>query len=121
MRFGGPWGALECEEVPTPVGAECLHCEEPIAEGDQGVLMPYHLESGKSQLVAEHRECFLRGVFGSVAHQRRECFCFGGQGEDPPGMTKREAARAAVAHFLPALKTRRRSGRACASPLIDSV
>ena len=35
-------------------------------------------------------------VVGSVGHQLGRCSCFGGDEDDPPGMTVREAALAAV-------------------------
>ena len=39
--FGESWGASVCqgEHVDTPVGVLCAHCDEPIAEGDQGVMI----------------------------------------------------------------------------------
>lgn len=45
-----------------------------------------------------HRNCGLRAVIGSVAHLERRCSCFvpGSQENDPPGMSKRQAADAAV-------------------------
>jgi hypothetical protein len=47
--------------------------------------------------VAYHRECHLRQVTGSVGHQLRQCSCYGGDREDPPELSVRDAARAAVA------------------------
>lgn len=48
-----------------------------------------------------HRECLLRSVVGSVGHQMGLCSCFvmGSSVEDPEGMTKRQAAKAAAAFF----------------------
>lgn len=46
-----------------------------------------------------HRECLLRAVMGSVTHIRRECEYYGGTKDChacEQGMTKREAARAAL-------------------------
>ena len=43
-----------------------------------------------------HKECAFRAVAGSVAHIRRRCSCFGGTEHDPPGMTKRQAAKTAL-------------------------
>jgi hypothetical protein len=45
-----------------------------------------------------HPECALRIVTGPLAHLQRKCHCFvRDSGEhDPPGITKREAARAAA-------------------------
>jgi hypothetical protein len=45
--------------------------------------------------VAVHMECFIRSVVGSVGHQMQQCHCYGGTVDDPPNMSKREAARAA--------------------------
>lgn len=99
MRVFGPlpWNAELGPPVPTPIGEPCIRCKEPIAIEDSGVIMPLVDEDG-ARAVAEHRECFLRAIFGSVGHQRGLCICNGGPGvmDDPPGMTAREAARAAV-------------------------
>lgn len=82
--FGQPWDAPfidDAEQIPTPVGEPCLACEEPIAEGDQGVVMPYVYlgPDGKpaTRSVAEHRECMLLGLLGHVAGT---CFCHDGLG-----------------------------------------
>jgi len=55
----------------------------------------------RHHLQALHRECFLRGVYGSVGHQLGRCSCHGGPGleDGPEDMTMREAARAAVKLF----------------------
>jgi hypothetical protein len=95
VKVFGEWAdSPHDQRVPTPVGALCCWCDEPIAESDAGCLLLALFEEGE---VAEHRECFLRGVLGSVGHQFRLCSCFGGTIEDPPLMTRRGAARAAVA------------------------
>lgn len=47
-----------------------------------------------------HYECGLRSACGSVGHQARRCSCYGGDDEDPPGLTRRQAARAAMEFFL---------------------
>lgn len=48
-----------------------------------------------------HRECAMRSIVGSVGHQKRECSCYGGVGDgDPPGLSAREAARAAYEYYL---------------------
>ena len=108
--FFGPtaWGGAVDDPkllVETPVGDRCLYCEETIVEGDSGCIFPY-LDSEGPRLIAEHRECFLRHIFGSVGHQRGKCSCYGGTEEDPEGMTKREAARAAVRFFVDDRKMR---------------
>ena len=74
-------------QVSTPIGALCLHCEEAVKEGDLGTVDG----SGRPT----HYECLMRGAVGSVGHQKRLCSCFGGTEEDPPGMTRRQAAIAA--------------------------
>lgn len=68
----------------------CPWCEEEVTPGDDQQRM--------AAGAAWHMECFVRSVLGSVAHQRRRCGCYipGSTENDPPGMTLREAARAAV-------------------------
>jgi hypothetical protein len=43
-----------------------------------------------------HQECAFRAVAGSAAHILRECPCYGGTRHDPPGLTKRQAAKLAL-------------------------
>lgn len=46
-----------------------------------------------------HYECAARAVIGSVGHIEGRCTCYGGTEEDPPGLTRREAAKAALGAF----------------------
>ncbi len=47
-----------------------------------------------------HRECVLRQTIGGLNHLRGTCQCKGGPDEpDPPEMSKREAAIAAVNYW----------------------
>jgi hypothetical protein len=66
----------------------CLWCEEPVSEGERNPNFrePFHFA------------CGFRSVAGSVAHLEGRCGCFlvGSTEGDPPGMTKREAANAAL-------------------------
>ena len=90
--FGESWGAQVCEpeaHTETPVGAGCLHCGEPIAEGDRGFL-----DEGAG---VTHFECGLRMIIGGANHLRGTCSCCGGdQPPDPPELTTRQAAVLAV-------------------------
>jgi hypothetical protein len=79
--------------LPVPVGDACEWCGEPIAFEDSGVALPC---SSGPELSYRHRECFLREMIGSVGHQLKVCTCYGGDFEDPPELSRREAARAAV-------------------------
>lgn len=93
--FGEPWPSTLCDESAqsrTPVGTACIHCGESIVDGDSGVFY-----SNETPTPA-HRNCFLRAVIGSVAHIQKRCSCFvpGSHEDDPPGLTKRQAADAAV-------------------------
>lgn len=106
--FGEPWGAggpayicsSEADHIPTPVGSICLYCEEPIEEGDSGVTTPYIDAGTNVHMAAVHVECHLRQGLGGVNHIEGRCLCCGGdQDPDPPGLTAREAAIAAVAAF----------------------
>lgn len=94
--FGVSWGAPmndDCPHVPPPVGEKCVHCDEGIVAKDSGVIY--------SNGPVAHRNCFLRGMHGSLSHIKKECSCFvpGATCTDPEGMTYREAANLA-AHYL---------------------
>lgn len=91
----------EVEHIAVPVGEVCLRCEEPIAETDSGVTMPYYGKRGTPPVErAIHVECHIRSFVGSVAHQEMRCPCYGGiDDEVNDGMSRREAARAAVDLF----------------------
>jgi len=47
-----------------------------------------------------HKECMMRMTIGSVGHMLQLCSCYGGNEEDPPNMTRRQAAQAAVMLFF---------------------
>lgn len=102
--FGASWGSPLnefCEQQGTPVGEPCLHCEEPIERWASGVVLTcIQQQAGTRRRRPQHLECFLRGILGSVGHLQRRCSCYGGQDEDPPNLSKRDAARAAVLAFL---------------------
>ena len=65
-----------------------------------------HEEIGENDPVLDgatqtfHRECLIRAVAGSAAHQLQECSCFGGTREDAPGLTLRQGAIVAYQTFL---------------------
>jgi hypothetical protein len=91
--FGTSWGSPFnhiAPQIETPVGAMCVHCEEPVALGDRGITY--------ANGPVAHVECHTRCITGSVAHIHHRCSCYvpGSMEDDPPGMTFREAARAAV-------------------------
>lgn len=62
----------------------CLNCDEAILPTD----LP-------SRIQGLHFECGIRSICGSVAHQRRQCPCYGGTGDDDPTLSRRENARLA--------------------------
>ena len=83
----------------TPVGECCRWCREAIAEADRGLLVRLQGEAGVIWS-PWHHECFLRNAVGGLNHVEERCtcpLCQGDQPADPPEMTRREAARAAVA------------------------
>jgi len=98
LKFFGPgkqaayWDDVRVE---IPIGELCAWCEEPIEAVDVGVF----IDCGSAEL-PHHRECFVRSVAGSAAHQLRECSCYGGTREDAPGLSMRQAARQAYEAFL---------------------
>lgn len=105
MKYFGPPHLRKLDEVQiaAPLHMACDHCGERFTDGDIGTI-----DGGGTAL---HYECGMRLVVGSVGHQNKTCFCFGGQDEDPPGMTKREAAREATRLFeLSALNAYKKKG-----------
>jgi len=119
-RYFGPrpWGVAIDEpqlmDEKAPVGELCYRCGEPIDAGDFGLIMPAWPAPSRPLNTKElgfwrganlpsrkiaHRECFLRCIIGSVGHLEMRCSCFGGSAEDPPEMSRREAAIAAVKLF----------------------
>jgi hypothetical protein len=66
----------------------CTWCDEIVLEEERH---PFFQEP-------THLECGFRAVGGSVAHVEQRCGCFvpGSAEGDPPGLTKRQAARAAL-------------------------
>ncbi len=98
MRYFGAGEHHTYPKAAAPVGELCQWCDDAVAEGDSGFLVPHAGEDSFRQ-APWHQECFLRSIVGSVGHQRRRCSCFGGQEEDPPGLTRREAAVAAARAF----------------------
>jgi len=69
----------------------CFYCDEEMVDGEA-------LTDTRPERF--HRECLVRIVSGSVGHQMHECECYGGTRGDPPGLSLREAARAAHALYL---------------------
>lgn len=83
---GAEVAQLGFEEVP-PI---CILCEEPVLPAEAAEVRiqgPVHIE------------CAVRAFAGSAAHQLGDCTCCGGTRHDPPGLTRREAAKLAYETF----------------------
>lgn len=76
----------------------CLWCDEDVLPDEPQEMRNVSAGPGKIETRVIHHECAARSALGSVGHQAGRCSCYGGTDEDPPGMTKREAARAAQAY-----------------------
>lgn len=102
--FGQPWGdvAERGAQIATPLWGTCLHCDEPVAEGDQGTLLPVVSadESGAPvcSVRPQHRECQLLAALGSRAHRQRQCSCYG-HVEPPEALSLRDQARLLLAEL----------------------
>ena len=87
MYFGPEYARKPWEEsIPPPVGTPCSYCGDLIEEHDIGTL-------AEGRLL--HYECSMRLAVGSIGHQAGECSCHGGDQDDPPGLTRHEAAMVA--------------------------
>lgn len=76
----------------------CLHCEEPILPGERHEMVMFGLSAPQTRYV--HMECYARSIIGGVNHQAGRCTCCGGsEPPDPPGLTRRQAAQAAVRYW----------------------
>lgn len=117
----------ELPRVDVPIGKSCGWCDEVFVEADLGVIVThvgalpnyvgpppadiedapkdFFLSEDKGPIavgsaIAYHRECFMRQIVGSVAHQKGTCTCFGGtEAETPADLSPRQEAVAAVAIF----------------------
>lgn len=79
-------------ETATPTASACVWCDEPIVDGDDGLI------NWLGQI--SHTDCMLVQGLGGVNHQRGLCRCFGGnEPSNPPDMSPRRAAREAVQLF----------------------
>ena len=59
--FGQSWDApinYPQNEVPVPVGVECLVCQVEIESTDSGVTVPFY-GGGPPERAVYHRKCFL--------------------------------------------------------------
>jgi hypothetical protein len=86
----------------------CLWCEEPVLPDERQEPTTvigdrvWHTVERRWVLIGQpavrHYECAARTVVGSVGHQLGLCTCHGtGRMGDPPMLTKRQAACAALA------------------------
>ena len=67
---------------------ECPNCGELVLPGESHPELRY--------MQNYHHECAARASIGSVGHILGQCKCYGGDWEDPPLMTRREAAKMAL-------------------------
>lgn len=61
--FGESWGAPVCSpdrRVATPAGEPCYLCERPLAQGDIGLVVPFHGGAPGVYKLAAHHSCFMR-------------------------------------------------------------
>jgi hypothetical protein len=73
---------------------KCLHCDEPIGAAERVHMMTTY------SCMAMHLACLVRNIVGSIAHQQKQCSCYGGtDSDDPPGVSKFQAARDAAKYY----------------------
>lgn len=85
------------KRIKAPVALLCYECNELIGERDKGITT-IMLDKESQYCIVFHIECHMVQIVGSVGHQLGKCSCFVKDGtawEDPPGMTRRQAAKEA--------------------------
>jgi hypothetical protein len=74
----------------------CARCDEPIDDGTEAAIP--HIREYEIEILHYHPECRLRMMIGGLNHLLGRCTCCGGtEPPDPPEMSRRQAALAAVA------------------------
>lgn len=82
--------------MPEPLS--CYWCGEAIDPSEPHDRIPFLDAQMQPHWAYRHRECMIRSVVGGVNHLMGRCCCCGGDlPPDPPDLTRREAARQAVA------------------------
>lgn len=86
---------IHCGEQIMPLPNLCDHCREKV----HGAPGSGYVAADRGELF--HRNCFIRTIVGSVAHQLKTCSCYvpGSTEGDAPELTRREAADAAARLF----------------------
>jgi hypothetical protein len=79
---------------------DCTWCGEAVLDGEGKTLDVITTSGIDTRWI--HDECEARGVIGSLAHVEGRCRCAvpGSEAGDPPGLTKRQAAQAALSAWL---------------------
>lgn len=78
---------------------DCIHCGDLIGPNEPSEAIWAMGELGGVER-RRHEECAIRSAIGGLNHLRGTCYCCGGTDDpDPPNMTRREAAMAAVAYW----------------------
>jgi hypothetical protein len=76
-----------------------MHCDEPIAE-EEVAWVATQSPGEMPTLRGMHRDCQIRLVIGGLNHLMGTCLCHGGSDPpDPPFLSRREAATAAVLYY----------------------
>lgn len=105
LFFGQYWAPVCTEHVDTPVGEECLYCDEIIVEDDQGTITTCITEDSDNpgKLINEvrpiHKECSFRDVMGGWGHQQDHVYWCKKMRDPDGGKSKRESAILVWNHF----------------------
>ncbi len=83
----------------------CQWCDEEVDEHDVDVVVVPFIGFHGIARSSFHRPCYIRSLVGSIGHQLGRCSCHGGNADDPPGLSRRQAAVAAYKLFASARLT----------------
>lgn len=85
-------------EYEWPDEDHCLWCEERLHPRDELAPDPVSTPVGPRR---QHWECGLRAIVGGLNHLNGRCSCCGGdQPPDPPGVSRRMAAKMAAQAWI---------------------
>jgi hypothetical protein len=84
QRYCGNCHRFHGDEPLEPVKL-CAYCDEPVDDDATSAIETMDGVFGNGEMRQVHRECLVRMIAGSAAHQLGECSCYGGHARGSAG------------------------------------